>query len=141
LALAAVRSTLIWAYLELGDLDRAKEMLEPHMVRVEEVGNLGTLPLDLWLLVMIATREARWEDAESALEKGLALARSLPFPYFEGRILTAYSQLHVKKGELRLARETLEAALNIFRRLGAHPDLERVEQERTALDQSADLAP
>ena len=36
--------------------------------------------------------------------------------------------MHAKKGEPGSARERLEAALAIFRRLGARKDAERVEQ-------------
>jgi hypothetical protein len=36
--------------------------------------------------------------------------------------------MHAERGEPERARERLEAALAIFRRLGARKDIERVEQ-------------
>ena len=57
----------------------------------------------------------------------------MPYPYAEGRLLHAYGQMHVAKGEPGPARERLEAALAIFRRLGARKDAERVEQDLAAL--------
>jgi hypothetical protein len=58
----------------------------------------------------------------------VALARSMPYPYAEGRLLHVYGELHVAKGEPVPARERLEAALALFQRLGARKDVERVEQ-------------
>jgi tetratricopeptide (TPR) repeat protein len=130
----AVRPTLIWAHVELGDLDRANEMLECHMVRVKQVGHLPALTVDLWLHAEIATRRADWEEAKSALDKGLTLARHMLYPRLEGRLLTLYGQMHIEKRELRLARELLEDALAVFRRLGAKKDVERTEQVLEKLD-------
>jgi hypothetical protein len=41
--------------------------------------------------------------------------------------------MHAQKGEPELARERLEAALAIFRRLGARKDVERAEQMLSTL--------
>ena len=62
------------------------------------------------------------------LDEGLALARSMPYPYAEARLLHVHGQLLAVQGEPELARKRLEAALAIFRRLGARKDLERTEQ-------------
>lgn len=77
---------------------------------------------------MVALRQQYWEEATTALEEGVALARSMPYPYAEGRLLHVYGQMHIQKGEPALARERLEAALAIFQRLGARKDIEQVEQ-------------
>jgi hypothetical protein len=77
---------------------------------------------------MVATRQEHWCEAAQALEQGLTLTRRMPCPYAEGRLLHVCGHLHAQKGELGLARERLEAALAIFRRLGARKDAERTEQ-------------
>jgi hypothetical protein len=82
---------------------------------------------------MVAMQQQHWEDAAGALEEGLALARRMPYPYAEGRLLYVYGELHTQKGEPGPARERLEAALAIFRRLGARKDVERAEQAIGAL--------
>jgi hypothetical protein len=48
--------------------------------------------------------------------------------YEEARILHAFGLMWGQKGEKARAREYLEEALTIFRRLGAKPDIERTEQ-------------
>ena len=72
-------------------------------------------------------------SAARSLEEGLAVARSLPYPYGEARLLHVYGEMHARKVEPGPARERLEAALAIFRRLGARKDVERAEQAVGAL--------
>jgi hypothetical protein len=76
----------------------------------------------LGVQAMVAIRQEHWEEATSALEEGLEMARAMPYPYAEGRLL------HVQRGEPGPARERLEAALVIFQRLGARKDTERAVQ-------------
>ncbi|HEV7129487.1 MAG TPA: hypothetical protein VGN32_18780 [Ktedonobacterales bacterium] len=72
-------------------------------------------------------RQEHWEDAAHTLEEGLALARTMPYPYAEARLLDAYGRLHAQGGEPEQARERLNAAPAIFRRLGARKDIDRAE--------------
>jgi hypothetical protein len=57
----------------------------------------------------------------------------MPYPHGEGRLLELYGRLHLASGEPTSARERLEAALAIFRRLGACKDAERTDQVLTML--------
>ena len=66
--------------------------------------------------------------AESALREGITLARAMPYPYAEARLLQEQGQLSLQQDEREPAQEHLEAALAIFRRLGARKDIERTEQ-------------
>jgi predicted nucleotidyltransferase len=77
---------------------------------------------------LIALRQEQWGEAARSLEDGVALVRSMPYPYAEARLLDVYGRLHTQKGEPEAARERLEGALAIFRRLGARTDVERTEQ-------------
>jgi hypothetical protein len=85
---------------------------------------------------MVRICQEHWDEAEQALEEGLALAQSMPYPYGQARLLQVYGEMHVKRGEPQPARERLEAALAIFRRLGARKDIERVEQMLAGLPQA-----
>src|SRR5438067_13468294 len=57
----------------------------------------------------------------------------MSYPYAEASLLHVYGALHAQEGEPEPAREWWEAALAIFRRLGARKDAEQVEQAITAL--------
>jgi hypothetical protein len=119
----------------MGHVAVAEEMVGQAVARVRSQGHRLALVNALWVQAMIATRQGRWEDAELALEEGLSLARRMLYPYAEGRLLHVYGQMHVAKGEPGPARERLEAALAIFRRLGARKDAECIEGTLTALRQ------
>jgi tetratricopeptide (TPR) repeat protein len=126
---------LAWAHLEMGEVAAAEEMVGQAVTRARDVGERRGLVDALWVQAMVLARRGRWAEAEQALEEGLALARSMPYPYAEGRLLHVYGEMHAQKGEPAPARERLEAALAIFRRLGARKDAECAEALLTALRQ------
>jgi hypothetical protein len=78
-------------------------------------------------------RQGRWDEAAQGLEEGITLARAIPYPYAAGRLLHVYGELHLQTGEAGQARARLEAALAIFRRLGARRDAERIERALLSL--------
>lgn len=63
----------------------------------------------------------------------MPLARGMPYPYAEARLLQAQGLLHAAKGEPEPAQARLAEALAIFQRLGAHADTARTEQALNAL--------
>ncbi|HZS92214.1 MAG TPA: AAA family ATPase [Chloroflexota bacterium] len=120
--------TLAWAHLELGDVPAAVELAVQAIRRAKAQSLQRALVNALRVQAMVAIRQGQWDEATSALEEGLELARTMPYPYAEARLLHVYGQMHVQTGETEPARERMEAALVIFRRLGARKDIERVEQ-------------
>jgi tetratricopeptide (TPR) repeat protein len=124
---------LAWAHLELGETGAAYEWVRQVVDYAREAGELELLAKVLWLQALVATQQEHWEEAERALEEGLSLTRSLPYPYLEARTLWVYGLLHRQKGQPEPARERLEAALALFRRLGARKDSAQVEQDLATL--------
>ena len=76
---------------------------------------------------LIALQQGELLAAARALDAGLDLARGMPYPHGEGRLLDVYGRLHLVHGDAAAARERLEAALAIFHRLGARKDAEHAE--------------
>lgn len=62
---------------------------------------------------MVLLNQEQREEADRVFQEGLDVARSLPYPYAEARILEQMGKT--------------EEALAIFRRLGAEKDSERIE--------------
>ena len=124
-----------WAQLEGGDVERAAGVVAQAISRARALRYQVSLVDALWVQARVAIRQERREEAHRSLEEGLALARSMPYPYAEARLLRVYGEIHLQKGEPGPARERLEAALAIFQRLGACKDIERVAQA------IADLSP
>jgi tetratricopeptide (TPR) repeat protein len=126
---------LAWAHLDLGERAEAEQVVTQAISRMRADHNRLDLVNALRVQAIIALRQERWDEAESSLEEGLALARKMPYPYAEGRLLHVYGQMHVAKGEPVPARERLEAALAIFQRLGARKDAERADADIANLQQ------
>jgi hypothetical protein len=125
-------SILLWclalACLQLGEVEEAEQTVARSVARAREEGFRIALVDALRVQALVAIRQEAWDKAAQALEEGLDLARAMPHPYAEARLLHLSGDLHVQQGETALARERLEAALAIFQRLGARKDLERVER-------------
>jgi tetratricopeptide (TPR) repeat protein len=129
----ALLPVLAWAYLECGQLSQAATVVRQALERArpEEMGLV--LVEALRVQALIAARQEQWEEGARSLEEALTLARGMPYPYAEARLLHVYGRLHMQQGEPQAARERLEAARALFQRLGARMDLELTEQALTPL--------
>jgi tetratricopeptide (TPR) repeat protein len=125
---------LAWTLLDLGELDEAAEAASQAVAQARDTGRQVLLVDALRVAAMVAARRGRWAEARGAIEEGLSLARQMSYPYGEARLLLASGELHAQAGQPEPPRKRLEAALAIFRRLGARKDMERVEQLLAALD-------
>jgi tetratricopeptide (TPR) repeat protein/transcriptional regulator with XRE-family HTH domain len=120
---------LAWLHLEMGDVAEAAAVAAEIIARTRAEGWWGPGLVDALLVqASVAARQGRETEAEQAADEGLALARRLPYPYGEARLLHLMGRMHAERGALTPAREQLEAALAIFRRLGARRDSEQVER-------------
>jgi tetratricopeptide (TPR) repeat protein len=124
---------LAWAYVELGDTDQAAQVLEDGIPRARTQSyRLGLVDL-LRVQALFALRQGHRDEVERAVEEGLALSRAMPYPYGEARLLHIAGEMCARTQDVAAARERLEAALAIFRRLGARKDVERVERDLAGL--------
>jgi tetratricopeptide (TPR) repeat protein len=133
----ALLPVLAWAYLEQDQMDRAAEAVGQALARARREDMRLVLVDALRVQALIAIRQQHWAEAEHSLEEGLALARSMPYPYAEARLLHAYGCLHIQKGEPEAARERLKGALALFRRLGARTDVALAEQALSTLSRTS----
>jgi tetratricopeptide (TPR) repeat protein/DNA-binding XRE family transcriptional regulator len=117
-----------WAHLELGDVVAAAAIVGRAIANARARNDRLNLVDALRVQALVAIRQGQWHEVVQALEEGITLAHSMPYPYGAARLLHVSGGMHLQKGELGPARERLEAALAIFRRLGARKDIERVEQ-------------
>jgi len=125
---------LALAHLELGDADQAAEVALEATTRARHDRDHVALADALWVRALVETRQGLWPEAERTLREGLALARPMPYPFAEGRLLHAYGVLHQEKGEPWQARAYLEEALAIFQRLGACAEAARAQRTLDDVD-------
>jgi tetratricopeptide (TPR) repeat protein len=124
----ALLPVLAWAQLEQGQAEQAAAVVGQALVRARREDMRLVLVEALRVQALIALRQEQRGEAARSLEEGVALVRSMPYPYAEARLLHVYGRLHTLKGEPEVARKRLEAALAIFQRLGARTDAGRTEQ-------------
>jgi tetratricopeptide (TPR) repeat protein len=127
---------LAWAQLELGQVEQATATVAQVLRRARREEMRPVLVEALRVQALIALRQEHWVEAARSLEEGVALARSMPYPYAEARLLHVDGQLHAVLGEPGLARERLEGVRALFQRLGAQRDILRVEQALRCLSQN-----
>jgi tetratricopeptide (TPR) repeat protein len=124
---------LAWAQLEQGQVKQATATLGQALARARREEMRLVLVEALRVQALIARRQEHWAAAECSLEEGVALARSMPYPYAEARLLHVYGRLHIQKGEPEAARERLASARVLFLRLGARTDVARAQQALSTL--------
>jgi tetratricopeptide (TPR) repeat protein/transcriptional regulator with XRE-family HTH domain len=117
-----------WARLGLGEPAGAAEMVGQAITLARARNDQLNLVDALRVQALVRVRQRDWERAAPALAEGLALARDLPYPFAEARLLYVNGEVCLHAGQPGPAREQLEAALTIFRRLGARKDIEQSEQ-------------
>jgi len=109
---------LAWAYLELGEVDQAQELLA-QVLRTARQARMGpALVQALRVQALVLSKQERWEEAEQFLEEALALCRGMATPYAEAKTLYVAGLVSRSRSELELARQRFEAALAILERLG-----------------------
>ena len=123
-----------WSLLPT-EAERAETLLAPVISEVREQQHASALLDLLWVQALVWGQLQRWPAAQAALEEGLALARSMPNPYAEAKVLCGYGWLHQAKGEPAQAREPLEAALVILNHLGERPYTKQVERALATVKQ------
>lgn len=126
-----------WAFLGLGEPQSAERDVERSIARAREAGNRFVLVGALRIQAMVRIEQLRLQEAEGCLAEGIELARMMPYPYAEARLLCIRGLMHTQMGETACARREITAALAIFRRLGALVHVERAVEALTDLPESA----
>ena len=124
----ALLPVLVWAQLDLGEVEAAEELAAQTVARLRAQHHRDFLVDALQVEAAIWIRQQRWDEAEAALQEALALARPMPYPYAEAKALSTYGDLLVASGHPEQARDQYAAALAILRRLGEVPYTERIER-------------
>jgi tetratricopeptide (TPR) repeat protein/transcriptional regulator with XRE-family HTH domain len=111
-------ATLAWALAELGEPERAWQIVEA-VVESARARRLRLLLVEsLPMLARVGLRAGRRTDAVQAAEEALTLARVMAAPYPEAKALFARGLVHTDAGEAQAAAVCYDGALAILRRLG-----------------------
>jgi tetratricopeptide (TPR) repeat protein len=120
-------ATLAEAYLEVGDSERARAVLDEGLALARAMHNRGDILALRRVEGMLLAHDGRWEEAAGAFRDALSLARSSSNPYDEARVLYEWGRMDRKIGAVQQAQERWREAFTLFQRLGAKPYSERTE--------------
>jgi tetratricopeptide (TPR) repeat protein len=122
--LAALAET----YLELGDSERARAVLDEGLALARAMQNRQDRLAMRRVEGMLLAHQGQWEEAAEAFRDAVSRARSGSNPYAEARALYEWGRMLEVAGKPAQARELHAEALTIFQKLGARPYVERTEQ-------------
>jgi hypothetical protein len=108
-------------------LVQAEAAAEDAVAFAERINDLLNLVEAVRIQARVRMAQQRWVEAEQLLGGILARTQSSCYPWGEARVVDVYGLLHILQGEAEPARQRLDAALAIYRRLGAKKDVVRLE--------------
>jgi tetratricopeptide (TPR) repeat protein len=126
---AEVRTLVAQAHVRLGDPDQAQKTLSETYDKASDRNEPENVPRRALVRAMILAHQRQWVEADASAEEALALARRLQHVPEQACVLHEWGRLLKARGEREKARERLQEALSIFRRLGAQPHVECIERE------------
>jgi tetratricopeptide (TPR) repeat protein len=121
-------SLLAWAYLELGEVDRAQALLSQVLAIARQARMGPALVQALRVQALVCARQERWEEMEQVLEEALTLCREMAAPYAEAKALYTAGSTSLNKKEFEPAHQRFEAALTILEQLGERFYTRSIEQ-------------
>jgi tetratricopeptide (TPR) repeat protein len=132
-SLMGASQNVIWAYIELGELEEARNMLDSLQEFALKTDNKRLMARADVLNAMLFRAEKKWKESISLFEKGLqefeALgARQWDIYDLARMVLREYARAYFERnqeGDREKAHALLEEALEIFQKLGAKKEVER----------------
>ncbi|MCK4435307.1 tetratricopeptide repeat protein, partial [Candidatus Bathyarchaeota archaeon] len=127
----------IWAYIELGDMEKAKSLINSlHKFGVEIEDKELIASVDT-LKAMQYRAQKKWEESikhfEKSLQKHEAInARRWNVYWFARMVLYEYARVYLERdceGDREKAHNLLNQALEIFQKMGAKKDIEKVKSK------------
>jgi len=109
----------IEALIAIGDADAARSILEPFAVQAQVLGRSWALATAERGWGLLHASKGELPAALEAFERAVEAHANLDEPFELGRTLLAQGQAFRRMKQWRLARDSLDRALEIFERLGA----------------------
>jgi KaiC/GvpD/RAD55 family RecA-like ATPase len=130
-----VSEYLVWTYIELGEFEKAENLIESLRKTGLEVKDDYLIAEVDALSAMLLRAQKSWKESvkyfEKSLEEHEALnARRCDVYFFAKMVLFEYARLYLERdqeGDKEKVRDLLNQALEIFQGLGAKKDIEKVE--------------
>ena len=132
---------LIWTYIELGEIEKADNLIDNLRKYALEVDDKGLIAYADVLKAMQLRAQKKWEESIEYFERGLqefeALgARRWDIYTFAKMVLCEYARVYLERdqeGDREKAHNLLNQALEIFQKMGAKKDIEKIIAKKKIL--------
>jgi len=130
----------IWMHIELGEIEKAQSLVD-NLDKLTQVENKDLIAKTNALRAMISRAQKRWKESIEYFEKSLqefeALdARRWNVYWFAKTVLCEYARVYLERnqeGDREKAYNLLNQALEIFQKMGAKKDIEKIIAKKKLL--------
>jgi len=134
-------SWLISAYIELGEIDKANNQIDILRKLTLETADEVFTAITNTLKAMVLRAQKKWDESIKLFEKSLQEWEALSLRewsayIFARRVLFEYARVYLERdqeGDREKAHSLLNQALEIFQRIGAKKDIEKVIAKKKLL--------
>ncbi|HZS93193.1 MAG TPA: hypothetical protein VFA78_00210, partial [Chloroflexota bacterium] len=130
---AHFRRLLAQAYVQLGRIDEADAEVTAAEEYARRVNDRLALPMILGVRAGIRAARGKFGEAQQLFDEALEQARQMGLPRLEAMLLRARGTTARRNGHTALARGSLEAAQELFDRLGADGIARLIHDELTTI--------
>ena len=136
-----VSQDVVLAYIELGEIEKAKNLIDNLHRYALEAENKNLIATANGLRAMLFRAQKKWEESIEQFEKSLqefeALgARRWDIYWFAKMVLCEYARVYLERdqeSDREKAHNLLNQALEIFQKLGAKKEVERIIAKKKIL--------
>ncbi|MFQ5828616.1 MAG: AAA family ATPase [Candidatus Methylomirabilia bacterium] len=132
-----VLPVLVELYLKMEQAAKAREHVTRGFELLKPDQNWYGLPAPMYLAQgILASAGKNWDEAGKSFDKAVAINRRYELPWDEAKVLYEWGQMLLargKAGDRENARGKLDSALEIFQRVAARKDVEKVLAQKERL--------
>ncbi len=127
--------TVVWASIELGELEKAENQINTSQMIAQKTNNKYLLAQAILLRAMLFRALKKWKESIEYFEKSLqefeALnARRWNVDFYARGFLCEYARVYLERnqeGDREKARNLLNQAVELFQKMNAKKEIEKVE--------------
>jgi len=132
---------LIWTYIELGEIEKAKNLIDNLHKFALEIEHKELIAVAGALRAMLFRAQNKWKESVEHFEKSLQEyetldARRWNVYWFAKMVLFEYARMYLERdreGDREKANNLLNQALEIFQKLDAKKDIEKIIAKKKLL--------
>jgi tetratricopeptide (TPR) repeat protein len=137
----AVSDLVVWECIELGEIEKAQNLIDNLHKYALEVENKNLIATADVLRAMLFRAQKKWEESIEHFEKSLQEfeaigARRWNVYWFAKMVLCEYARAYLERdqeGDREKAHNLLNQALEIFQKMGAKKEIERIIAKKKLL--------